>query len=73
MNDHILEIFFINIRRLHCVKRVLNRSFSGKHFHVFKLNTEIYRENLVFNPSTRKYGAEKTSNFDTFQAMLNWR
>ena len=41
------------IRHCHCVKSAQILSFSGPHFSVFGLNTEIYG---VFSPKAGKYG-----------------
>ena len=40
--------------------------FSGLHFSVFGLNTEIYGVNPVFSPNTGWYGPEKNSVFEHF-------
>ena len=53
----------------HCVKSLQTRSFSGPHFPVFGLNTEIYRVNTVLQSNTGKYGPEKTPYLDTFHAV----
>ena len=44
--------------------------FSGPHFSVFELNTEILEEISVFSPIAGKYGLQKTPHFDTFYAVI---
>ena len=44
--------------------------FSGRHFPVSVVNTEIYLVNLaVFSPNTGKYGPEKVRYLDSFHAV----
>ena len=44
--------------------------FSGPHFPVFGLNTEIYGINLRVQPEYRKIRTRKSPYFDTFHAVL---
>ena len=52
--------------RLHGVKSVQIRSFSGPYFPVFGVNTESLRIQSKYG----KYGPEKTPYLDTFHAVL---
>ena len=50
-----LQTFLKELKEVHCVKSVRVRSFSGRFFPAFGLNTE----RNVFKPSARKYRPEK--------------
>ena len=56
---------------LHCVKSVLFRIFSGPHFPVFVLNTEIYRVNIRIQSKWGKIRTSKTLVMDTFHTVLS--
>ena len=50
------------------------KSFSGRYFPVFALNTEIYSVNLRIKSEYRnigKYGPEKTPYLDSFHAVIS--
>ena len=53
----------------HCAKSPPIWSFSGPHFAVFGLNTEIYRVNLRIQSEFGKMQTRKTPNTDTFHAV----
>ena len=59
-----------NYSDFYCVNIVQIRSFSGLHFPVFGLNTEIYGVNLYIQFKYGKYGVEKTPYLGTFQAVF---
>ena len=54
----------------HCVKSIRIRSFSGPRFSAFRLNTEIYSVNLRIHSKCGKMQTRKTSNTDTFYALI---
>ena len=56
--DSFIENIFL---RSHCGKSVQIQSFSGPHFPVFKLNTEICRVNLRIQSEYRKIRTKKNS------------
>ena len=56
---------------LHCAKSLSSRSFSGPHFPVFGLNTEICFVNLHIQSECEKVGTRKTRNADTLYVILN--
>ena len=53
----------------HYVKNFRIQSFSGPHFPVFGLNTEIYEVNLRIQYSRGKIRTRKTPNTDTFYTV----
>ena len=56
--------------RLHCVKSVPIRSYSGPHFPAFGLNTERYEVSLRIQSECGKRRTRITPNMGTFQAVL---
>ena len=59
-----------SLLRLHCVKIVQIRSFSGPYFPTFGLNTDIYGVNLCVQSKYGKIRTRKTPYLDTFHAVL---
>ena len=57
-------------RELHCVKRVLFRSFPSPYFPAFGLNTERLSVSLRIQSKCRKMRIRITSNTDSFYAVL---
>ena len=57
-------------RELHCVKRVLFRSFPSPYFPAFGLNTERLSVSLRIQSKCRKMWIRITSNTDSFYAVL---
>ena len=60
----------IIIDLLYCVKSVAIRRFSGLYFPAFGLNIERYGECLRIQSECGKIRTRKTSNTDTFHAVL---
>ena len=58
------------IFKMHFRKSVRIRSFSDPHFPAFGLNTEIYGVNLPIQFECGKIWTRKTSNTDTFYAVM---
>ena len=66
----IFQIFIINTARKVSIYRV----FSGPHFPVSVVNTEIYLVNLcIQSPNTGKSGSEKVRYLDSFHAVEKQR
>ena len=61
---------WLNNNKLHCIKSVRIRSFSGPYFRAFGLNTEIYFVDLRFQTECGNIRPE-TSNTDTFHALFS--
>ena len=59
--EHLARIYALR-------KKCPNTDFFGPYFSAFGLNTDRY-EVSVLSPNAGKYGPEKTSYLDTFQAM----
>ena len=55
---------------MHCVKSVPIWSFSGPYFLAFGLNTERYSVSLRIQSECGKMRTRKTSNKDTFHAVM---
>ena len=55
----------------YCVKSVRIRSFSGRYFPTFGLNTERYGVSLYIRSECGKIGTRKTPNMDTFHAVAD--
>ena len=55
--------------KMHCIKSVLIRSFSGPYFPAFGLNTDIYFVNLRTQYESGKVRTRKTPSTDTFHAV----
>ena len=53
----------------HYVKCIRIRSFSGRYFSTFRLNTERYRVSLGIQSKCGKIRTRKTTNTDTFHAV----
>ena len=58
-------------KKLHCVKTIRIRSYSGLHFPGFGMNTERYRVFLPIQSYFKKTGTRITPNTDTFHAVLS--
>ena len=56
--------------RIHCVKSVHIRSFSGPSFRAFGLNTETYKASLRIQSKCGKIRTRKTPNTDTFNSVI---
>ena len=67
--ENVLNFFPVE---LHCVKSVRIRSFSGRHFPTFGLNTERYEVSIVLSPNARKYEPEKLQIW-TLSRSVTWR
>ena len=52
----------------HCVKSVRTRSYSGRHFPTFRLNTERYGTS-AYSVARGKMATKITPNMDTFHAV----
>ena len=63
-------LFYIKVKKVHCVKSVRIRSYSGPHFLAFGLNTERYEASLRIQSECRKMRTRITPNTDTFRAVL---
>ena len=55
---------------IHCVKKVHIRSFSGSYFPAFGLNRERYSVSFQIQSEYGKIRTRKTSNSDTFHAVI---
>ena len=62
-------LFYIKVKKVHCVKSVRIRSYSGPHFLAFGLNTERYEASLRIQSECRKMRTRITPNTDTFHAV----
>ena len=62
--------FILCSPRVHYVKSVRIRSFSGPYFPAFGLKTEIYELNLHIQSKCGKIRTRKTPNTDTFYAVV---
>ena len=58
-----------NFLKLHRMKSIRIRSFSGPYFRAFGMNTERYSVSLRIKPECGKIEARKTSNTDIFHAV----
>ena len=58
------------LSKLHCVKSIRIRSFSGSYFLAFGLNTERNGVSLRIQPECAKVRVRKTPNTDSFYAVL---
>ena len=65
-----MELWSFFLRKLHCVKSVRIRSYSGLHFPCIGLNTERYRVSLCIQSKCGKIWTRITPNTDTFHAVL---
>ena len=67
------DIFFNSkiIQTQHCVKTVGIRSYSGRHFPAFGMNTERYGVSLCIQSECGKIRTRITPNMDTFYAVRN--
>ena len=54
----------------HCVKRVHIRSYFGRHFHAFRLNTERYGVSLRIQSEYRKMRTRNNSVFGHFSRSI---
>ena len=85
LRDNVLKFYFIilvciwpqrhqvsakDMRNIYCVKSVRIRSFSGSYFPSFGLNTERYSVSLRIQSECGKIRTRKTSNTDTFHAVI---
>ena len=61
---------FKKYQKMHCVKSVHIRSFSGPHCPTFGLNTEEYSVSLRIQPKCWKIRTRKTPNTDTFHIVM---
>ena len=61
---------FMNIKKGHCMKSALIRSFSGPYFPAFGLNMERYPVSLSIQSKCGKIWTRKISNTDAFHAMV---
>ena len=57
-------------RKIHCVKRVLIRTFSSPYFPAFGLNTERYGLSLRIQSKCGKIPTKKTPNTVTFHEVI---
>ena len=55
----------------HCVKTVRIRSYSGRHFPAFGMNTERYGVSLCIQSACGNMRTRITPNTDTFYAVQN--
>ena len=55
---------------IHCIESVQYGVFSNPYFPVFRLNKEIYGENLRIQSEYRKTRTRKTPYLDTFRAVI---
>ena len=59
--------------KIHCVKSVRIRSYSGPYFPAFGVNTERYGVSLRIQSECGKIWTRKTPNTDTFHAVIPQR
>ena len=59
------------LQKIHCVKRVRIRSFSGPYFSAFGLSTERYGVSLPIQSKCGKIRTWITPNMDTFHAVID--
>ena len=59
--------------KIHCVKSVCIRSYSGPYFPAFGVNTERYGVSLRIQSECGKIWTRKTPNTDTFHAVIPQR
>ena len=57
-------------RKIHCVKSVRIRSYSGPHFPAFGLNTERHSASVRFQSECGKMRIRITPNRNTFYAVI---
>ena len=68
--NQVISIMLRN-KKLHCVKSVRIRSYSGPYFNVFGLNRERYRVYLPIQSECGKIRTRVTPNTDTFYLVLS--
>ena len=60
----------LNTKKIHCVRSVRIRSYSGLHLPAFGLNTDIYHVFLRIQSECGKTRTRITPNTDTFYAVI---
>ena len=63
-------VIYTNTSKIHCLKSVRIRNYSGLHFPTFGQNTERYGVSLRIQAEYGKMRTRITSNKDTFYAVI---
>ena len=58
-------------RKIHCMKSAHIQSYSGPHFHAFRLNAERYGVYLHIQSECRKMWTRITPNMQNFYAVIS--